>query len=35
MIKNTDNGILLIKEMIIDGITFPIVYGDVLDKNRY
>lgn len=33
MIKNTDNGILILKELVVDGERFFIKHGDVLDKN--
>lgn len=33
MIKNTDKAVLLLKEIIVDGVNIPIKYGDVLDKN--
>lgn len=32
--KNTNNGILLVKELIVDGDSFPIKYGDVLEKEK-
>lgn len=35
MIKNTDNGVLILKELIVDGKQFNIRYGDVLDKNNF
>ena len=35
MIKNTDNGILILKEIIVDSERFYIKYGDILDKNRF
>ena len=34
-IKNTDNAILLIKEIVVDGERFSISYGDVLDKGKF
>ena len=35
MIKNTDNGILILKEIMVDNERFCIKYGDILDKNRF
>ena len=34
-IKNTDNGIFLVKELIVDNEHFLVKYEDVLDKNNY
>ena len=34
-IKNTDNGIFLVKELIVDNEHFLAQYEDVLDKNNY
>lgn len=35
MIKNTDNGILILKELIVDDERFYIRHGDILDKNSF
>ena len=35
MIKNTDNGVLIIKELIVDGKSFKVKFGDVFDKGRF
>lgn len=35
MIKNTDSGILISKELVVDDERFFIKYGDVLDKNSF
>lgn len=33
MIKNSDNGVLLIKKIVVDGTEYKISHGSVLDKN--
>lgn len=35
VIKNTDNGIFIIRELIVDDNIFKVKYGDVLDKNKF
>ena len=35
MIKNTENGILILKELIVDNERFFIKHGNVLDKNSF
>lgn len=34
MIKNTDNGVLLIKKMIVGDKEYKVIAGNVLDKNK-